>query len=598
VRESSVPALYTPTPEANLTDLTHTNATEAPDAVLFGRKVDGAWQDVTAARFRDEVTALAKGFVAAGVNAGDRVGIMARTCYEWTLLDFAIWEIGAVPVPVYETSSAEQVQWIASDSGLTGIVVENETHLAVVESVRESLPDLRQVWRIDAGDLDTLAGSGGDVTDDTLAARRATLSGASTATIIYTSGTTGRPKGCQLTHGNLMFELGNATGLLKQLFHIDGSSTLLFLPLAHVFARIIEIGCVMARCKMGHCPDQKQVVAELATFRPTFILAVPRVFERVYNGARQKAQAEGKGRIFDAAAHAAIAWSKAQQVGGSGGLGLRLKHGLFDKLVYGKLRAALGGRTEFAISGGAPLGADLMHFFRGIGLTVLEGYGLTENSAAASVNPANKAKGGTVGPPVPGTSIAIADDGEVLLRGPHLFQGYWHNEEATAAAFTDGWFHTGDLGELDDDGYLRITGRKKELIVTAGGKNVAPHVLEDRLTAHPLIGSAMVVGDAKPFIAALVTLDPEALPHWKSQHGKPSDATVRDLIADPDLRAEIQHAVDEANKAVSRAESIRKFQILDEEWTVPGGQLTPKLSLRRQVVMAAHKDDVEALYTS
>jgi long-chain acyl-CoA synthetase len=595
VREFSVPPLYEVPAGANLTDLTHANATEAPSAPVFGRKIDGVWHDVTSTEFLAEVTALAKGLVASGIQAGDRVGIHSHTRYEWTLFDFAIWEAGAVPVPIYETSSREQVEWIASDSGLVALVTEDATTAAAVDAAHPNLPDLKQVWRLDQGAVAELSAAGADVADAEIATRRATLTPDSLATIIYTSGTTGRPKGYALTHGNILAECGNATTYLQALFGRDDGTTLLFLPLAHVLARIIQIGAFMCRTKLGHCSDVKDVVAEFGAFRPKFILSVPRVFEKVYNGARQKAYSEGKGKIFDAAADTAIAWSEARDAG-KVGTALRLKHAVFDRLVYSKLRTALGGQAEFAISGGGPLGVRLIHFFRGVGLFVLEGYGLTESSAAASLNPYPKAKAGTVGPPLPGTSARIADDGEILLKGPQLFSAYWNNEQATAEAFVDGWYRTGDLGTLDDEGYLAITGRKKEILVTAAGKNVAPTVLEDRINAHALVGQSMVVGDRQPFIAALVTLDPEALPHWKTTHGKPADASLTDLINDPDLVAEVQKAVDDANGAVSRAESIRKFKILPGDWTVEGGQLTPSMKLKRTVVMHEHRADVAALY--
>jgi long-chain acyl-CoA synthetase len=597
VREFAVPPLYEVPAGANLTDLTHANATEAPDAPVFGRKIDGVWRDVTSTAFLAEVTALAKGLVASGIEPGDRVGIHSHTRYEWTLFDFALWEAGAVPVPIYETSSREQVEWMASDSGLTALVTEDAASAAIIDAAHPNLPDLKQVWRIDQGVVAELSAAGAGVTDEEIAARRRTMTPDSLATIIYTSGTTGRPKGCVLTHGNVLAECGNAITFLRVLFNRSDGTTLLFLPLAHVLARIIEVGAFMSRSKLGHCPDVSNIVEELGSFRPTFILSVPRVFEKVYNGARQQAYAGGKGKIFDAAADTAIAWSQAREAG-KVGVGLNLRHALFDRLVYAKLRAALGGQTEFAISGGGPLGVRLVHFFRGVGLFVLEGYGLTESSAAAAVNPYPKAKAGTVGPPLPGTTVRIADDGEILLKGPEVFSSYWNNEEATTEAFVDGWYRTGDLGSLDDEGYLAITGRKKEILVTAAGKNVAPTVLEDRINAHALIGQSMVVGDRQPFIAALVTLDPDSLPHWKDSHGKPADATVADLADDPDLLAEIQQAIDEANNAVSRAESIRKFKVLTDDWTVEGGQLTPSMKLKRGVVMTEHEADVTALYSA
>jgi len=600
IREYSIPALAEVDPARNLTDLIFDHAAEQPNAVTFARKTDDGWLDVTAKEFLDDVVAVAKGLIAAGVAAGDRVGLMSRTRYEWTLTDFAIWCAGAVTVPIYETSSAEQVRWVLKDAGAVLAIVEHAEHAALVESVRTELPALLAVHQLDRGALHTLSGDGADVADDAVTARRSTLDANSLATIIYTSGTTGAPKGCELTHGNFLFELSNAVLLLDDLF-VGGpgeqASTLLFLPLAHVFARIVQIGAIMAGAKLGHAPDIRQLTVDLAGFRPTFILAVPRVFEKVYNTASARAHAQGglRTRIFDAAVSTAVSYSRARDRGRPDPL-LAARHALFDRLVYGKLRHALGGRARYAISGGAPLGDRLGHFFRGIGLNVLEGWGLTETTAAAAVNPYQRPRIGTVGQPLPGTSIRIADDGEVLVRGGHVLRGYRNNPDATAAAIVDGWFHTGDIGELDEDGYLRITGRKKEIIVTAGGKNVAPAVLEDRIRAHPLVSQCMVVGDGRPYVGALITIDPEFFPAWRDSHGKPPDVAIGDLTEDPDLRAEIQDVIDEANQAVSKAEAIKRFRILPVDFTEEGGQLTPSLKVKRAVVAKEFAADVDALY--
>ncbi|WP_034268881.1 AMP-dependent synthetase/ligase [Actinospica robiniae] len=603
MREFTVEPLYRVPERANLTDLVHRNAAELPQHAGLARKVDGRWADVTYARFLAETQATAKGLVALGIAAGDRVAIMSRTSYEWSLLDFAIWEAGAIPVPIYETSSAEQVAWILADSGAVAVFTELTANTATVEAVRDQAGTLKNIWQIDPtgadapGALAILAQAGKDVADEVLEERRATLVPESVATIIYTSGTTGRPKGCVLTHDNLLFEAGNAVALLTRMFNGEDASTLLFLPLAHVFARIIHIGTLMSRAKLAHCGDTKQLLPELATFRPTFLLTIPRVLEKVYNSASQKAHAEGKGKIFDAAASTAIAWAETKAGGGNVPFTLNLKHKVFDRLVYSKLRAALGGRTTHTISGGAPLGERLTYFFGGIGLTVCEGYGLTETSPAIAVNPIDAIKPGTVGLPLPGTTLRIAEDGEIEAKGKMVFAGYWHNDAATEEVMTsDGFFRTGDLGELDQDGYLRITGRKKELLVTSGGKNVAPAVLEDRINAHPLVAQSMVIGDAKPYISALITLDPEALPHWLSQHGKPADTRLDAVAKDPELVADIQEAIDEANKAVSKAESIRKFEVLPVEWTIDAGQLTPKQSIRRHVLTAEYAEKIEAMY--
>jgi long-chain acyl-CoA synthetase len=592
VQEYSTPQAIEVEDHPSLIDAVARHAETSPDDVVFTRRVDKRWAPVTAREFATEVRSLAAGLVAAGVQPGDRVGLMSKTRYEWTLCDYAIWTAGAVTVPIYETSSAEQVQWNLGDSGAVATILESSVHQATFDSVRDQLPDLKHVWQIDAGGLEELAAAGRDVPDADLAARRATLDVNSLATIIYTSGTTGRPKGCELTHGNLLGTGRSAGKVIPELFNPEGS-TLLFLPLAHVFARLIQVACVETGARMGHTADIKNLLADFATFQPTFILSVPRVFEKVYNTAKQKAHADGKGKIFDRAETVAIQYSEALETG-SAGLPLKLQHALFDKLVYSKLRAAMGGKVAWAVSGGAPLGARLGHFFRGIGVTILEGYGLTETTAAGTVNTPAHIKIGTVGRPSPGVTVRIADDGEILMSGEHILRGYWHNPTATAETVVDGWFHSGDIGVIDADGFVKITGRKKELLVTAGGKNVAPAVLEDRLRAHPLVSQCMVVGDQQPFIACLVTIDPESLAPWAKAKGKSTDVAA--LVNDPDLLAEVQGAVDEANKAVSKAEAIRKFTILPVDWTEEGGQLTPSLKLKRAVVMKEFAADVDGLY--
>jgi long-chain acyl-CoA synthetase len=598
VLEFGIPALIEVPDDAGLADVVFSRAAADPDSVMLRRRsADGRWQDLTAGQFQEQVSALAKGLIAAGIQPGDRVALMSRTRYEWTLADYAVWAAGAVTVPVYETSSAEQVEWIISDSGARAAIAETDKHEEIIKSVRGQMPELGQLWRIDG--LSDLAATGAEVTDQQLRQHTAGRRASDLATIIYTSGTTGRPKGCELTHRNLLSAVRNAVhGALPEIFETVDASTLLFMPLAHVFARIIQIGCLESGAILGHWEDAGTVADGLREFRPTFLLAVPRVFEKVYNTAQQQASASpAKSKIFAAAASTAIGYSEAQQAGRAG-LSLQVRHAIFDQLVYSKLRAAVGGRVTYAVSGGAPLGERLGHFFRGAGITVLEGYGMTETSAAATVNKPRRHKIGTVGQPLPGVSARIADDGEILLRGGIVFAGYWHNETATAETMdAEGWLHTGDLGSLDDEGFLRVTGRKKELIVTAGGKNVAPAVLEDRLRAHPLISQCMVVGDNRPFIACLITLDPEALDHWKQQHGKPAGATPADLADDPDLVAEIQAAVDEANLAVSRAESIRKFKILPVDFTTDNDYLTPSLKVKRALVTRDFGAEIEALYT-
>ncbi|MYU16820.1 AMP-binding protein [Streptomyces sp. SID8361] len=596
MREFSLPALYEVPADGNLTDLIRRNAAQHPDVAVVGRKVDDCWEDVTATAFLAEVRAAAKGLIAAGVEPGDRVGLMSRTRYEWTLLDFAIWSAGGVTVPVYETSSPEQIQWILSDSGAVAALVETGTHEAAVEAVRDTLPALKHVWRIEGDAIGTLRKLGADVADEKVDERSSIATADSPATIVYTSGTTGRPKGCVLSHRSFFAECGNAVARLKPIFNTGESSVLLFLPEAHVFGRLVEIAAVLAPIKLGHVPDVKSLTDELAAFRPTLVLGVPRVFEKVYNSARAKARSEGKGKIFDKAAETAIEYSKALDAPGGPSLGLRFKHKVFDRLVYSKLRAVLGGRATHAISGGAPLGERLGHFYRGIGFTVLEGYGLTESCAATTFNPWDRQKIGSVGQPMPGTVVRIADDGEVLLHGEHLFTEYWNNEAATAEALSDGWFHTGDVGTLDEDGYLTITGRKKEIIITAGGKNVAPAVIEDRIRAHALVAECMVVGDGRPFVGALVTVDEEFLPRWAAEHGKPEGVTVDELLEDPELLAEIQRAVDDGNAAVSKAESVRKFRVLAAQFTEDSGHVTPSLKLKRNVVAKDFAAEIEALY--
>ncbi|CAM3561119.1 long-chain fatty acid--CoA ligase [Kibdelosporangium persicum] len=594
MREYSAPATVTVTDEENLTDMVWANADRFGDAVSFRRLVDGSWVDVTAREFAAHVLAVAKGLIAAGVRPGDRVALLSKTRYEWSLLDFAIWTAGGVTVPIYETSSAEQVEWILADSGARAVVVETAAHHATVDGLVDRLPELTRVWQIEAGEdlapaVDELTALGAEVDEEAVHDLHRGVRADSVATLVYTSGTTGRPKGVELTHRNLLAEVRADIKAFPHLLRA-GNSMLVFLPLAHVFARAIAICCVYARTTVGHLPDVKTLVKDLGTFRPTFVVAVPRVFEKVYNTAKQKAHAEGKGGIFDTAEALAIEYSTTPKPG----IALRAKHLVADRLVYGKLRLALGGRCEAAISGGAPLGERLAHFFRGIGVPVFEGYGLTETSAAIAVNTGSDFKAGTVGRPVAGAAVRIADDGEVLLSGDMVFRGYWHNPEATREALRDGWFHTGDLGTLDDDGFLAITGRKKEIIVTAGGKNVAPAVLEDRLRTHPLISQCLVVGDRKPFIGALITLDEEYFAGWKTRNGK--RGTVAELADDPELRAELQSAVDEANTSVSRAESIRGFTVLPQDFSEERGEITPSLKLRREIIASKYADRIEAIY--
>src|SRR5690625_2319706 len=592
--EFRLPALATPDASSNIPGLLAERVARDPQAPLVEHKVDGEWQAISAQDFSSLVTDVAKGFIAAGVNVGDRIAIMSKTRYEWTLLDFALWSVGAIPVPVYETSAPEQLRWILSDSGATGIVMETPAHEVILEQVRSELPDIANTWTLETGAIEELSQAGTEVPDDAVTARTQGQNLDSTATIIYTSGTTGRPKGAELTHGNFVELSLNALAELGDEVCPPGSRTLLFMPLAHVFARFIGVLVFPAGAVLGHTPDTKDLIEDMGTFKPTFILSVPRVFEKVYNSAEQKAAADGKLKIFRMAAATAEDYSRALD-SGKPGLGLRLRHALFDKLVYRKLRTVLGGQVTHAISGGAPLGERLGHFFRGIGLIVLEGYGLTETTAPATVNVPKRTKIGTVGPPLPGTAVRIASEGEICLQGHNVMRGYWDDVKSTEEVLIDGWFHTGDVGELDEDGFLRITGRKKEIIVTAGGKNVVPATFEDSLRGHPLISQCMVVGDKQRFIAALITLDTEMLPTWLTNNGK-DVMTPAEAAKDADVLDSIERAIARANEQVSRAESVREFRILDRDFTEEEGYLTPSLKLRRDRVLSDFAHVIDEIY--
>jgi long-chain acyl-CoA synthetase len=593
MNEVTIPAIVPDATEGNLTKLIADRAWFEPARVILSKPLGDGWSPVTAREFETEVRETAKGLIAAGIQIGDRVAIMARTRYEWTVLDFAIWYAGGVSVPIYETSSAEQVDWILNDSHAVGLIVETPANRELAQSV---LPHhTKHVWTMTEDAIGILRNTGTHISNDEVENRRNALTPDSLATLIYTSGTTGKPKGVQLTHANFLSECGNVVNGAADLFLKPNGSTLLFLPVAHVFGRMVQIGAIYAGLHMAHCADvQGRLMQDLASFKPTFVLAVPRIFEKVYNGAEAKAEAAGKGNIFRKAAATAIKYSEAMD-SGKISPALRVQHALFDALVYKKIRHIMGGNVEAAISGGAALGARLGHFFRGAGIRILEGYGLTETTAGATLNLTTSQKVGSVGKPIPGNTIRIADDGEVLIKGPIVMRGYWQNDQANNEVFDGPWFKSGDIGEIDSEGYLTITGRKKELIVTAGGKNVAPAVLEDRLRAHPLISQCMVVGDNQPYIAALVTIDTDSLKSWIANNKK-EGASLSDLTRDPDLIAVIQTAVDEANKAVSRAESIRKFIILDKDFTIAGGQLTAKLSVKRHVVAKEFAKEIAELY--
>ncbi|MFJ6158180.1 AMP-dependent synthetase/ligase [Pseudarthrobacter sp. NPDC092184] len=599
MREFSVPPLVVVPPETNITDLVLRQAAKASNPALFSRlDASGSWQDISATDFLADVRALAKGLMASGVGAGDRVGIMSRTRYEWSLVDFAIWFAGAVSVPIYETSSPSQVAWNLGDSGAVAAFGEAAHHEDIIRQAvtAEALTSLQHVWQLEGNGLDALREAGRGVSDDDLEARRKTAGLRDTATIIYTSGTTGRPKGCELTHGNFVELSDNALAIIGEIVH-ENAKTIMFLPLAHVFARFISVLAMAAGTTVAHTPDIKNLLADLQSYEPTFILAVPRVFEKVYNSALTKAEDGGKGAIFHKAAETAIAYSRARQDGRIG-LGLKLRHALFDKLVYGKLRAAMGGHVAHAVSGGGPLGERLGHFFQGIGLQVLEGYGLTETTAPISVNTPSLIKIGSVGKPLPGNSVRIAEDGEILAKGVCVMRGYYQRPDLTGETFDDGWLRTGDIGRLDEDGFVWITGRKKEIIVTAGGKNVIPALLEDQIRADALVSQVLVVGDNRPFIGALVTLDQEALPGWLQRHNLPADTSIADAANNPVVKAAVQDLITAANTSVSQAEAIKSFRIVPADFTEASGHLTPSMKVKRAQVMKDFETVIEEMYAA
>jgi long-chain acyl-CoA synthetase len=597
VNISETPLLVPEAPDDNVTDLLEDRVAQTPDRALFSVPENSSWKHYTTTEFRDQVVALAKGFVAAGIQPADRVAFMCQTRYEWTLVDFALFYAGAIMVPVYETSSPLQMHWILEDSGATAFLAETQDHYDRFADIKNDLKNVANEWVMEAGALEELVQAGRDIPDEEIERRRNIAKGKDPATLIYTSGSFGRPKGCILTHSNFVDLSRNAAAGLAEVIEREGSATLLFITLAHVFARFISILSVCGGVRVGHS-NTADLLNSLNTFKPTFLLAVPRVFEKVYNSAEQKAEGDGKGKIFRLAAKTAVDYSKATDRGKVSPF-LRLKFKLFNKLVFEKLRALLGGKIEYAVSGAAPLSTYLAHFYRALGVQILEGYGLTETTAPAAVNLPGKFKIGTVGNALPGVSIRIGEKDEVQVKGICVFDGYWQNDERTQDAFTeDGYFKTGDCGVIDDEQYLKITGRLKELIVTAGGKNVSPAVLEDSMRSNAIIGQPVVVGDQKPFIAALVTLDMEMLPTWLKNNGEDPHMSLEEATENPKVREEIQRAVDEANTHVSRAESIRKFTILPVEFTEDNGHLTPKLSLKRANILRDFADEIHAIYGS
>jgi long-chain acyl-CoA synthetase len=589
-----------------LADAVFDHALDDPDHVALGRKdSEGRWHDVTSAQFRDEVLALAKGLLAHGVRFGDRVALMSRTRYEWTLFDFALWTVGAQSVPLYPTSSAEQVFWMLHDSEVSACMVEYEDHAMTIGSVIDRLPLMKRLWQLDTGAVEQLVAAGAHIDDDVVHRHRRAVTPDSVATIIYTSGTTGRPKGCVITHSNFMFEADTMTARWEPVFHSkpgDEASTLLFLPLSHVFGRMVEVAAIRGRVKLGHQPvlQASALLPDLAAFQPSFILAVPYIFEKVFNAARRKAESAGKVGAFDKAVEVAVKYAEALEhrafgLGPGPSAGLRMQHQLFEKLVYGKVRDAMGGRVRHAMSGGSGMDRRLGLFFEGAGVTIFEGYGLTESTAAATANPPERTRYGTVGLPIPGTTVHIAEDGEVWLHGGNIFQGYLGDPKATDAVLHDGWLATGDLGALDEDGYLTITGRKKEILVTSAGKSVSPTGLEERVRAHPLVAQCIVVGNDRPYIAALVTLDQESVEHWLAIQGRPP-LPPAEMVRDPDLEMEIRRAVVAANTLVSKSESIRTFRILAHPFSEEHGLLTPSLKLKRKAIENAYSAEVDALY--
>ncbi|MCX4613370.1 AMP-binding protein [Streptomyces mirabilis] len=606
MREFTNPPLASAPPVGGLADVVFDHAQEDPLHIALGRKDEqGQWRDVTSAEFRDEVLALAKGLLAQGIRFGDRVAIMCPTRYEWTLFDFALWTIGAQVVPVYPTSSAEQVFWMLYDAQVSAIMVEHEDHAMTIATVVDRLPQLHKLWQLDVGAVQELYEAGAHLDDEVVHRHRRAVTPESIATIIYTSGTTGRPKGCVISHANFMFEADTVIERWEPVFHSkrgDEAATLLFLPLAHVFGRMVQVAAFRGKVKFGHQPqlNAAALLPDLAAFKPTFFLAVPYIFEKVFNAARRKAEKEGKSGPFEKAVDVAVRYAdaveeKAWGIGPGPSASLRMQHQFFDKVVYSKVRGAMGGRVRHAMSGGSAMDRRLGLFFAGAGVFIYEGYGLTESTAAATANPPERTRFGTVGQAIPGTTVHIADDGEVWLRGENVFQGYLNDPKATDATLHDGWLATGDLGALDEDGYLTITGRKKEILVTSGGKSVSPGVLEERVRDHPLVAQCIVVGNDRPYIAALVTLDSEAVEHWLQMRGK-TRLSPSDLVRDPDLETEVRRAVVAANTLVSQAESIRTFRILANQFTEEHGLLTPSLKLKRKAIENAYATEVEALY--
>ncbi|GAA0919138.1 AMP-dependent synthetase/ligase [Streptomyces thermoalcalitolerans] len=598
------------TPTGGLADSVFETAETRPTLPVLARRTDPSspeWEKVTAVELRDEVSDLARGLVAAGISPGHRVAVMARTRYEWTVLSYALWAVGAEVVPIYPTSSRDQVEWILRDSECVAVVVEDEQGVMTVGSVCAGLPRLQHVWQLDAGALEQLTQRGSVVPPTTVDSLRRIVLPDATAVIAYTSGTSGHARGCALSHRALASPCDT---LLAGWGHIaappgEQPSVLAFLPFSHVYGLMIQGLCIRGGFLMGHEPEfgEEALSSALQTFRPTYFYAVPSVFEKIYKNFLRSFQEAGRDALFERAAETARDFAVAQERqrlgrGPGPGFDLRLQHALYERTVYRKLRAALGGRVVRATSGGSSLNRELSLFFEGIGIYVHDGYGLTETAGGITMQPLGREKSGTVGKALPGTTIEVADDGEILVQGPSVFQGYVNDEAATRAALRDGWLATGDIGHLDSDGYLTITGRKKDVIVTSGGKSVAPAPLEQRLRMHPLIHQAVVVGDNRPCVGALITLDPDYLAHWRATQALLGDAPEREAREENALREEIGRAVAAANSTVSRSESIRVFRILPEPFDVASGLLTPSMKLRRDAIVERYASEIDAMYAA
>lgn len=559
------------------------------DNLVEYKNAQGEWAAFTAAEFKNKVVALAKGLIARGVMPGDSVSIIAHTCWQWTALDVAIMSIGALTVPVYETNSPAQVKMIFNDANVKMAFAEDDFQRDKIESVRDQCPDLGDVYVIGLGAIDTIIEYGRAVSDAEFLEREQAVKGSDLATIVYTSGSTGTPKGVELTHANFVFITYSGVNSMPDIAMKPNRRLLLFLPLAHVFARYMQFFCFAGNVSLGLSSNLKTILADFKAFKPTFILAVPRIFEKIYNAASQKAGAGFKGRVFADATQTAYDWSHAQQSGGSIPLALNAKHALYNKLLYSSIMEVFGGHVEYAVSGGAPLDSSIAHFFNGVGLPLLEGYGMTETCAPSSVNPTEGYKIGTIGLPLQGVTMGVDEEGELCIKSPAVCAGYHNNPDVTKQQIVDGWLHTGDLGSIDDDGFVSIVGRKKDLIITAGGKNVSPCEMEASIMTSPVVSQCVMIGDRKPFIAAIISLDLAETNLWLESKGAEQVADLDEASKNPIVRAEVERAVNKANELASRAESIRKFEIVPDEFTEENGLVTPSMKARRQAVVEHYR---------